>query len=194
MSLQTLLYEIYEPFGNEWVTKNSYVFSAAKRASLSLAGSIAISIGRKKAIKNPGDIDYVCSSVDEARKFITDLEKLLFQKSTYWSVQTNSKTAFCPEGCSAHFRIKTAFWLPICVMVIPEVHFWRVKGGHKIQSFDDVVESAKLLEERDGKDRTSHLDEATEDFDDRKPARAMVEFDDLDLSFSDSENPIYQKK
>lgn len=193
MRLKTLLGSLYEPFGNEWVKKNGFVFDAANRAGLSLAGSIAIAVGRKKAIKSPGDIDYVCSSVEDARKFIADIEKFLLTKSTYWSVQTNSKTAFCPDGCSVHFRIKTAFWLPVCVMVIPEVNYWRVSGGYKIQSFDDVVEAAKLLEERDGKDRTSHLDEACEEFDDRKPARPKFDFDDIDLSFSD-EKPIYQKK
>lgn len=153
MKLKTLLGQIYEPFGNEWVKQNGFVFDKARQTGATLAGSIALAVGRKKAVRPPGDLDFVCQSIQEARNFIHALEDFLFKRSIYWKVQINSKTAFCPDGCSVHFRFTAPFWLPICVMVIPEVRFWRVDGGNQIQQFDDVVRAAKALDDRDGKGR-----------------------------------------
>lgn len=153
MRLKTLLTSIYEPFGNHWVKSNGIVFDAARQAGLTLAGSIALSVGRKKTVRLPGDIDFVCETVSQARDFIKRLEDFLLKKSVYWKVQINSKTAFCPDGCTVHFRFTAPFWLPICIMVIPKVSYWRVTGGDQIQNFDDVVKAAKALDERDGKGR-----------------------------------------
>lgn len=171
MKLKTLLGQIYEPFGNEWVKQNGIVFDVARTTGITLAGSIAIAVARKKAIKLPGDIDFVCHSDDEALHFINSLQDYLLSKSVYWKVQVNSRTCFCPTGCTAHFRLTAPFWLPICVMVIGEVRHWRAGGGNLIQDFNDVVESAKELEARDGKDRTSHLEEQPDD--DRFPVSLM---------------------
>lgn len=163
MKLKTLLGQIYEPFGNEWVKQNGFVFDAARTTGITLAGSIAIAVARKKAVKPPGDIDFVCSSNAEALHFLNVLQEYLLSKSVYWKVQVNSRTCFCPTGCTAHFRLTAPFWLPICIMVIGSVNHWRVSGGNLIQDFADVLESAKDLEARDGKDRTSHLDEPDDD-------------------------------
>jgi hypothetical protein len=159
MKLKSLLGQIYEPFGNEWVKGSGIVFDIARNSNVSLAGSIAIAVARKKAAKAPGDIDFVAPNSEDAQKFIAALQNYLLTKSVYWKVQVNSRTHFCPKGCVAHFRMTVPFWLPICVMVIGEVSSWRVEGGNQIQSFDDVVEAAKDLQLRDGKDRTSHLEE-----------------------------------
>lgn len=153
MRLKTLLESLYEPFGNQWVRQNGFVFDTARKTGLTLAGSIALSVGRKKAVRSPGDIDFVCASVSEARHFTNLLEDYLLTKSVYWKVQINSKTCFCPKGVSAHIRFTAPFWLPICIMVIGEVRNWRTKGGNFIQKFDDVVEAARELDERDNKGR-----------------------------------------
>lgn len=177
MKLKTLLGQIYEPFGNEWVRQNGFVFDAARTSGITLAGSIAIAAARKKAVKSPGDIDFVCASNAEALHFLNALQEYLLSKSVYWKVQINSRTCFCPTGCTAHFRLTAPFWLPICIMVIVELHHWRVSGGNLIQDFSDVVESARELEERDGKDRTSHLDEPD---DDRFPIHIPVDLSESD--------------
>jgi hypothetical protein len=153
MKLKDLLAQIYEPLGNQWVKQNGIVFDQARVAGLTLAGSIALSVGRKKAVRLPGDIDFVCPTIKEARAFVAALEDFLLKRSVYWKVQTNSRTPFCPKGCPAHVRFTAPFWLPICIMVIGEVRFWRVDGGSKIQQFDDVVTAAKSLDEKDGKGR-----------------------------------------
>lgn len=177
LKLKTLLGQIYEPFGNEWVKKNGIVFDVARSTGITLAGSIAIAVARKKAVKPPGDIDFVCGSPNEALHFINALQDYLLGKSVYWKVQVNSRTCFCPNGCTAHFRLTAPFWIPICVMVIREVKHWRTGGGNLIQSFDDVVAAAKDLELRDGKDRTSHLEEPD---DDRRGSPIRVDLSEAD--------------
>ena len=153
MKLKSLLTQIYEPFGNAWVKQNGIVFDQARKVGLTLAGSIALAVGRKKAVRLPGDIDFVCSTIQEARAFVAALEDFLLKRSVYWKVQTNSRTSFCPENCTAHVRFTAPFWLPICIMVIGEVRHWRTDGGNLVQQFDDVVKAAKSLDERDGKGR-----------------------------------------
>lgn len=177
MKLTSLLSQIYEPFGNEWVKQNTFVFDVARKTGITLAGSIAIAVARKKAIKSPGDIDFVCHSPNEAQHFINTLQDYLLTKSVYWKVQINSRTDFCPKGCTAHFRFTAPFWLPICVMVIGEVQHWRITGGNFIQDFNDVVQSAKDLELRDGKDRTSHLEIPD---DDRTPVHISIDLSEAD--------------
>lgn len=153
MKFREHLEEIYAPAGNEWVNRNGFVFYAAKQSDLSIAGSIAISLGRKKSIKIPGDIDFVCDNNQAALEFVDRLQNKLLSMSVYWRVQFNSKTEFCPDGCSVHIRFTAPFWLPICVMVVEKVNFWRTNGGNQIQSFNDVIKAAKELDERDGKGR-----------------------------------------
>lgn len=157
MKLKPLLASLYEPFGNEWVKQNGIIFDQARKHSLTLAGSIAIAVGRKKAIRPPGDIDFVCVDITQARAFVHGLEDFLLTRSVYWKVQTNSKTSFCPRGCTAHVRFTAPFWLPVCVMVIPEVHAWLIEGGYSIQQFNDVVAAAKELDSRDGKGRVDDI-------------------------------------
>lgn len=185
MKLKTLLGKIYEPFGNEWVKHNGFVFDQARACGLALAGSIAIAVSRKKAIKLPGDIDFVCQNNSEAQYFINILQDYLLKKSVYWKIQVNSKTHFCPKGCTAHFRITVPFWLPICVMVIGEVKYWRIEGGNQIQQFNDVVNAAKALEERDGKDRTSSLNVRFDVVDEIDEGFPII------ITPSDSEPPHY---
>lgn len=162
MKLKDLLSTIYESLGNHWVAQNGIVFDQARVAGLTLAGSIALAVGRKKAVRPPGDIDFVCATIGEARTFVAALENFLLKRSVYWKVQTNSRTAFCPDGCTAHVRFTAPFWLPVCVMVIGEVRHWRVEGGNLIQQFDDVVKAAKSLDERDGKGRMEDPNEPSE--------------------------------
>ncbi len=150
------LNSIYSQFSPEtWVNQNSFVFYNAKKCGLALAGSIAISVGRKKAIKIPGDIDFVSPSLEKAMEFVGILQAKLFQYPSYWKVMINNRTAFCPPGCTTHIRVQTGFWLPICIMVIPTdtFHVWRTEGAQIIQKFDDVVLAAEALDERDEKGR-----------------------------------------
>lgn len=186
MKLKTLLGQIYEPFGNEWVKANGYVFDSARKCELTLAGSIAIAVSRKKAIRPPGDIDFVCSSFEAARHFTGTLEEFLIKRSVYWKTLTNSKTPFCPDGCSIHIRFVAPFWLPICIMVIPEVNHWRVSGGDLIQNYEDVVEAAKLLDERDGKGRVEE--------EPRERVGLPIEHHEAWMDSESSEQHTYQPK
>lgn len=192
MKLKSLLGQIYEQFGHEWVKQNGFVFDTARKCELTLAGSIGLAVARKKAIRPPGDIDFVCASNEEAMHFINKLQGFLLKRSVYWRILVNSRTAFCPKGCTAHFRFVSPFWLPICVMVIGEVRHWRVSGGNLIQNFDDVVQAAKDLDERDGKGRLD--EEPKEDPDPRQVSRPPVDLSEVDphaAVLSDFDHPSF---
>jgi hypothetical protein len=181
MRFNEYLQSIYATVGNEWVNRNGIVFLSATTEGLAIAGSIAVAIGRKKAIRIPGDIDLVCAEVKQAKAFIARLEDKLMQSSVYWKVQTNNRTAFCPDGCTTHFRITAPFWLPICVMVIGEVKMWRTQGGNPVQQFEDVVRAAEALDERDGRDRLTEEEP-------RDPLKGSKW--DLDVDFSATESSL----
>jgi len=156
------LEKIYKPVGEtDWVKQNSFIFTMASINNLAIAGSIAIAVARKKAVKIPGDIDFVCDSVEQAKKFISSVENKLWDYSCYYRVLTNHKTKFCPPGCSVHFRIITPFWMPICVMVIDPAMFqwWLFCKCYNVQNFNKVVQAAKDLDARDGKKRMEAIQE-----------------------------------
>lgn len=149
------IYIDFEP--ETWVHQNSFVFHTAKKCGLAICGSIAIAVGRKKAIKKPGDIDFVASDLTAATAFVGALQAKLFQYPSFWKVMINNQTSFCPPGCVTHFRIQTGFWMPICVMVLPKDKFniWYTEGGQIIQQFNNVIDAASELQERDGKERVT---------------------------------------
>jgi len=162
MKLTELLTTVYAGFNeSKWIEHNNYVFWAARKHNLALCGSIAIAIARKKAIKIPGDIDLVCGSQSQAFQFINTLQEKLLTKKTYWSTRVNSGTDFCPPGSTTHIRFNCGFWLPICVMVIPEENFkyWRSAQGTMIQDFSVVINAAKAMDERDSKGRIESISE-----------------------------------
>jgi len=147
---------LYSEFGcTEWVKRNSYVLTAAASSGLAIAGSLAIAICRTKASKVPADLDFVCSSKQDAKEFIDRLESKLEQGKCYWSIRTNFGTKFCPPGSLIHYRIETPFWMPVCVMVINPESFgcWDYCQYYHVQHFGDVVRAAKALDERDKKGR-----------------------------------------
>jgi len=152
---------IYSPQGDvSWVKRNSFIFTQAAVNDLAIAGSIAIAIARKKSIRQPGDIDFVCDSIERARSFIKAVEDKLLDYSCYYKVMTNHKTSFCPPSCSAHFRIITPFWMPICVMVIDPsmLRWWIHCGSYNVQDFNSVIDAAKALDERDNRGRGVELE------------------------------------
>lgn len=157
------LKEAYEGLDKSWIDKNRFVIESAVLHGCALAGSIAMSVGSKKAKKMPSDLDFVCPSVNDAMALISALQVKLMQYKSHWRVYANHKTDFVPPGCLTHFRVQTAFWLPICIMVIPveKYRFWY-SHGLRVQLFDLVKKSAQDLEVVDEKDRTSFFDEEPE--------------------------------
>lgn len=78
------LSSIYKDFeADKWVNQNALPFSHAKNSGLAIAGSIAISIARKKAIKKPGDIDFVTDDIEAALYFIRLLERKMLTLKSY---------------------------------------------------------------------------------------------------------------
>lgn len=154
------LKEVYSDFDPKWIDRNRFVIETAMDYGLAFAGSIALSIGTQKPKKLPSDIDFVCSSVNDATAFVNALQIKLLQYKSHWRVYANHNTEYVPPGCITHFRFQTAFWLPICIMVIPveKFRFWY-SHGLRVQLFDLVKKSASDLEVVDKKDRTSKLEE-----------------------------------
>lgn len=167
---------VYEGFDQKWIELNRFVIETAMNCGAAFAGSIALSIGVKKAKKDPLDLDFVVSSPHEAMAIISALQIKLLQYSAHWRVYVNHRTDYVPPGCITHFRFQSAFWLPICIMVIPveNFRFWYAHGL-RVQLFDGVKKAAELLSEIDDKDRTLIFEEelpveessehATEDYD-----------------------------
>lgn len=173
-SFDDRLKAIYATVGNAWVDKNSLVFQEAKTCGLALAGSIGGAVASKKAKKIPGDIDFVCKDVGSAMRFQQRLQDKLFQYPTYWQVQINNRTSFCPENVETHVRIHAPFWLPICVFVLKEgcSRQWFTKEAYPVQFFTDVTKAAHEMEERDGKPRPIlELDIELDDFDETPDSR-----------------------
>lgn len=158
------LKSVYEGLDQSWITKNQFVIESAMANGCAFAGSIAMAIGTKKAKKLPSDLDFVCPSVNDAMALICALQVKLLQYKAHWRVYANHRTDFVPPGCVTHFRFQTAFWLPVCIMVIPveKYRFWY-SHGLRVQLFDLVKKSAQALELVDDKDRTSLLEEPSEE-------------------------------
>jgi len=149
------LFSLYEPVGNAWVEKNSFVFHEAKQCGIALAGSIGAAVASKKARKIPGDIDFVSPDLMSAMRFHTRLQDKLFRYPVYWQTQINHRTNFCPDNVDVHIRLHAPFWLPICIFVLQEGKFrqWFTKEAQPIQFFGDVRQAAEEMEARDGKIR-----------------------------------------
>ena len=149
------LKSLYAAIGNGWVEKNELVFSEAKTCGLALAGSIGGAVASKKAKKIPGDIDFVCRDVGQAMRFHARLQDKLLQYPTFWQIQINNRTKFCPENVETHLRLHAPFWLPICVFVLKDGCFrqWFTPEAYPMRFFEDVKREAKEMEKRDGKER-----------------------------------------
>lgn len=163
MKFTEFLTTVYPPDFNEdyWIENNNYVFWAAREHGLALAGSIAIAVSRKKAVKKPGDIDLVASNLIQAFQFIYTLQEKLLTYKAFWNIRVNNRTDFCPPGSTCHIRFMSPFWMNICVMVIPEENFkiWRSSQGMMIQDFNSILSAAKAMDERDGKNRIEQIEE-----------------------------------
>lgn len=164
------LKNIFEPVEGDhsWITRNKFVFDSLRSSDdLAIAGSIGAAIRRKSAKKQPGDIDIVANSKEEATDFVSKLEKKLFQMEYgYWRKYTNYKTDFVPEKAIAHIRLESALWLPICVFVLEPGGFksWFTPEAYPVQFDQHIKEAAKALEKRDGKEReAARLDTDQED-------------------------------
>lgn len=155
------LKELYTPFGNEWVEKNRFVLQEAKDCGLALAGSIGGAVASKKAKKAPGDIDFVTSNVGAALRFVSRLQDKLLQYPTYWQIQANHQTKFCPDNCDCHFRFHAPFWLPICVFVLKDGLFrqWFTPDAFPVQFFGDIRAQAEEMEKRDGRKRVVNIED-----------------------------------
>lgn len=189
----TGLEELYAPVGNEWVIKNSYVLNAARTSKLSIGGSIAMAITRKKAIKIPGDIDLFTDSYYEAESFINKITSYLNNRpNTYYGIMVNNETPYCLEGVSHYVHIQVPFWHKICVMVLKDSIRSFIWNRTKVQYFDDVVKAAKKVTEIDGKERVSFSE-----FLDAKNLVQMDEFDhvlDSDNTATNINNEIEQQR
>jgi hypothetical protein len=156
-SLVVALEELYKPLGSEWVNQNSLVINAANRCGLTIGGSIAMAISRKKPHKIPGDIDYFTDNINHLFSFITEIQKYLLQrKGTNFMMGFNIENDYVLEGVKCHVRIKVPFWKPICVMVLKEPvrkFYWHKMA---VQYFEDVIKAAKQATEIDGKERDPH--------------------------------------
>ncbi len=154
------LKEVYTGLDTSWIEKNRFVIESAILHGCAFAGSVALSIGTKKGKKLPSDLDFVCPSANDAMALITTLQVKLMQYKSHLRVYANHRTDFVPPGCLTHFRVQTAFWLPICIMVIPvEKYRYWYSHGLRVQLFELVKKSAQELEVVDEKDRTSLYDE-----------------------------------
>ncbi len=158
------LENLYKDVGNNWVVKNSLVLNIARQSGVAIGGSIAMAITRKKAVKEPGDIDLFTDSQVKAEDFIKRLTSYLNGRpNTYYDMRINNRTEHCLEGVVRHYRVKVPFWLPICVMVLEKpirTFYWNKMP---VQFFDDVVSAAKKASDIDGKTRIDF------DFEDDEP-------------------------
>ncbi len=152
-----------EIFGDApWIKASACVFDYSKECGLAVAGSIARAIARKKpSVTQPGDIDLVAASENDALAFLEMCQRMLLRYRGHWRIFVNHKTEFTPPGAITHFRIQTAFWLPICVMVIPQdkFRFWFSQGGIRVQLYEITCQTADELDKRDGRRRVTE-DEA----------------------------------
>lgn len=137
---------------HEWVKKNDYVFRAIRRHKASIAGSVAMGLHLKHPKKEPGDIDVVVGTANEALALINDLVLFLTTKSVFFKVSCNANNKYTAPGSSVHFRLFCPFWKEICVMVIddPQFCYWK---GFKLQLYGDVKSRMEEIEKKSPKGR-----------------------------------------
>lgn len=147
--------ELYEAHGldSSWVKKNAIVIQMSQVHGLAIAGSLAMGIMCPNQIKKePGDLDFVCDTIDQANSFIAKLNIFLSSKQVFYQIRCNNNNKFTAPGATIHFRYFCPFWKEICVMVIPKVNYFYW-NGLKIQLYGDVKSSMKEIEEKSPKGR-----------------------------------------
>lgn len=151
---------------SRWTENNRFVFEQAKAFGLAVAGSIAIGLGKKQSNRAPGDLDFVCPSFSDAQLFIAALERKLSEGSSHWRVGVNHRNEHCPPGAITHFRVTTALWMPICIMVIPveNFRFWLAPGGLRVQLFDLAATRQKETQAIDNKIRETVSNDEVDPF------------------------------
>ena len=155
MKVHEMLKNIYEQHNPEWVEKNGLVIRSACMQGLAFGGSIAMAFGHKRPNKNPGDIDLIAESMGQAMGFVSYIvshcEKYRFRARVY----IQNKTDWVPPKASAHIRLSTSMFMDVCVFVRPDIKFWYPCAQTKVQDYNEVVESAENITERDGKQRVA---------------------------------------
>lgn len=152
---------IYTRVGNEWVWKHGPVLDlAVGDGPLILCGSVGGSLSGGCAVAQPGDIDFVTLSHQQALLAVSELSDALCKYKSWFKILVNSHTEFVPEGATHHFRFLTTgdLWLPICIFVVPEAKYWFNDQAAKIQLRSDMQTAAKKQTKKDGKQRSWSLD------------------------------------
>ena len=137
---------------DKWVEQNSIVIETAMANNMVIAGSFAVGLATKYPRKVPGDLDFVCGSIEEAMAFTNALSRFLSDKSVFYTVRCNNRNKWTAPGCDIHFRFLCPFWKEICIMVIPKVSMFYWKGL-RIQPYGTVRSRMEECEEKSPKGR-----------------------------------------
>jgi hypothetical protein len=143
-----------DTLGPDFVKKHLWLLETAKSCEVAICGGCAAAIVKANTSYQPADIDMVTTKAN-ALRFIDQVNHFLLDKSVHYRLYVNSHNDFVPKPAVSHYRIQVAFWLPICLFILPhdQFRFYRIKGGHLLQLPQDVKGAAEVLITKDGKPR-----------------------------------------
>jgi hypothetical protein len=143
-----------DTLGPDFVKKHSWLLETARSCEVALCGGCAAAVVKGKTDYVPGDIDMVTTKAN-ALRFIDQVNHFLLEKSVHFRLYVNSHNDFVPKPAVSHYRIQVAFWLPVCLFILPhdQFRYYRIQGGHLLQLPQDVKDAAEVLVAKDNKPR-----------------------------------------
>jgi hypothetical protein len=150
--------------GNDFNKRHGWLLYTAKRLGVALCGGCAAAVTKGNAEYVPKDIDFVAKQSD-ALLFIAAINEFMLKRSVHYRVYANSKNKFVPKTATAHFRITSPLWLPVCLFLIPDDKFrsYRIARGHILQLYTDIQSAAADMTEIDSKPRMASEPEEAPD-------------------------------
>jgi hypothetical protein len=155
-----------ETLGEEFIKKHRWLLQTIQSCEVAICGGCASAISKEKPDYIPEDLDLVATK-GNALRLVDNINHFMLSHNVHYRIYVNSKNTFVPEPAIAHFRIQCAFWLPICLFVLPDDKFryYRIKGGHLLQLPVDVKKAAGVMVEKDGKPRHAAEEDPFSDLD-----------------------------
>lgn len=150
--------------GADFNRKHRWLLQAAKKSEVALCGGCAAAVTKGRIDYVPHDIDFAATKTG-ALAFIGAINAFMLTQSVHYRIAVNSRNKFVPSLAMAHFRVTTAFWLPVCLFVLPDEDFkaYRIKGGHFLQIYSSIKSAADELTEIDQKPRIANEPENADD-------------------------------
>lgn len=145
--------------GDDFIRKHQWLLEMTKSCGVAICGGCAAAICKDDTDYSPPDLDLVTTQ-EGAIQLISMINRFLMSKSTHYRIYVNTNNEYVPTPASAHFRVTCAFWVPVCIFVLPPelFRFYRIGEGYMLQLPSDIKNAAKDLTGKDGKARIANDD------------------------------------